>query len=384
MTVDNRNQEVVIAGPGYIGGIEAKVWHEIAQEQGINVGFIVDNSNRAANLSQELQSQLLVVPEPLTDKGHISLDFAKKIKALAEKTQIWNIAVPNKWHYAYLRLVLGAGVNRVFIEKPSTEDPELTRKILKLHPDALVQVDYVERAHPEVVAVRDLMLKEGFVPKKTFNWRSHDIRHLPKERVLSGDLTKITISDLVHDISEVDFLIKATTGQGLSDQPTLRVSELRSWQEKYGSQYPWDGDVEADFSLTFPNGVVSRIKGNDDFDQRRYFVLWDEEKAFFSQTLSRPAQGITPFAARVSGRENVKEFVSGLEKGDLVTNADFAKLLDQTQGENIDILGYEQDALKILMMNLANAKSPAELISSLSTALMIEEVVASVYINLKV
>lgn len=371
-------RQVVVAGPGFMGQLEARAWREISQESGLRVRYLVDQTDAAQEFSRTLSAELVVMPPPLSGKG-FTLSFAREVTSLAHKTDIWSIAVPTWLHYVYLELVLNAGVKKVFIEKPSTDSTEKSCKVLGKYPDALIQVDYVERGHPVVLAIRDRMQEIGFKPTNMFNWRSRDTRNISVQRINSGDETKITVADLLHDISEVDFLLKSVTGLGLDKgSPSLKSIKMVRWVEKY-PEYPYPSDLTADFTILFSNGVEARIRGEADFDFRRYFVIWNKNTAFFGQTLARPKLGITPVAAQVEGAENVARLLQIAESGRIVTDMNFQAMFHDTDAQVLNLSNYEENPVIVMVKNLADAKQNSDLICSLADAIAIEDIVERVY-----
>ena len=373
MAEESGEKEVVVVGPGYMGKLEAETWRQFGR-----IGFIVDKSAESESFAKEIGGQLVVVTEEKVRRNFI--EFVRKLAKLAKKTDVWNISSPTELHGVYMGLALRAGVRKIFVEKPSTDNPLKTQKILKRYPEALIQVDYIERGHPVVQAIKDEILQIGFKPKKFFNWRSKDLRERPGERYWSEEVKRFTFRDLVHDISEIDFLLKTTTGISLETEfPTVVSSKMKSWQEKYGELYPWQADVEADFTFRFSNGVEARIRGDADSDYRRYFVVYNDDVAFFGQTLEGKHLNITPVAAKVEGKENIEKLVKAVESGNLKTNEDFERLFAETNATVLDLSSYDQNALNVMIGNLYQAKSSSELISPLSTAAAIEEVAVEAY-----
>lgn len=333
------------------------------------------------DLAKSVDATIVIPPNPFRKQTY-SLLFAREITRLAKTTDIWSISTPVNLHYAYLGLTLNAGINKVFLEKPSTNSTIKTRKILEKYPNSLIQVDYGERAHPVVLAIIRAIKSSNFHPKHMFNWRARDTRTIPWQRINSGDETKITVADLIHDISEVDILIKTATGIGLDNGfSNLSDIELTSWYERYpNKEYEnWVSDVGSDFTINFSNNIDARIRGDGDFDFRRYFILWNEEMAFFGQTLKRDQLGITPCAAQIIGPKNVSKFVQIVESGNMVVNTDFIKAFNETSAKILDISIYEPNPLKTMIENCVNAKTNSDLICSLSSALGIEVILEKVY-----
>lgn len=355
---DRSKGQVVIVGPGYMGRSEAEIWQKFS-----SVGFIV-NGSYASDLPQKLDVPLLVTsPDNL-------IRFVTALRGLAKTTDTWNISAPTNLHGIYMEFALRAGVRKIFVEKPSTDNPAKSRKISQRYPEALIQVDYIERGHPVVLAIKDEMLRADFKPRHFFHWRAHDVRKMIQEG-RPKDLTYMTFTDSVHDISEIDYLLKASTGVSLeTNQPEIGSSLMRSWQEKYPGEYPWKGDVETDVILTV-GGIQARIKGQGDFDHRRYFVVYNDEMAFFGQTLDRPNLNITRCAAKIEGKRNVTRLLELAQGGEPVNDDDFGNLFKETSAQVLDLSPYNQNAMEVMIRNLHEAKEKSDLISPLSTAIAI-------------
>lgn len=372
--------EVAVAGIGYIGERHARIWSDYG-----HTAYLLDTHDQAKELADRLGSQLVVLPET---------GWEDQVTDLAKRVNVLDICTPVNTHGDYMKAALAGGVRKIFVEKPSTEHPNQSREILEAYPDALIQVDYVEREHPAVLTLTDEMLRTGFIPTNFFNWRSHDVRALG-DRVKSGDLTKVTLSHLIHDISEIDYFLNHTNNISLVNQhPTVVQSTMTSWTEKYGDQYPDypDGDVSTDFTLDI-QGIMARVRGDGDSRyvvegeersaQRRYFVVYNDDQAYFGQTLGgmQGREGIHIAAAVANGATNARRMVELCEEGNIFGNEDYDNLFKETKAEVLDMSRYPlaRRSLEGMIANLHRAKTIDDLVCPLSSAISFEEIGIQVY-----
>lgn len=362
-------EKVAVFGMGYMGQRSTNIWSKYA-----DVKLCIDVTNGGAELASSVGAEYVQL-NPETD------DLSKLLSGI----DILNISSPNSTHGRYMRIALAAGVRKILVEKPATESLEEAREILRDYPDALIQTDYLEMDHPAVLAIRDEIVREKFKPTNFYNWRAHDVRKIVS-RIPSGDLTKFTFSDSVHDISEIEFLMKASYGMSLSSHFPQIEARMKTWGEKYPNQYlnlP-DGDIETEFKLRFPNGVEAQVKGNNDFDYRRFFIVYNKDRAYFGQTLDRKNVGISSQAAVIEGSEKVSEFVDRLinsSPDEFNTDDDFQDLYDRTDATKLDLNKYpwEIHSLEGMIANLGRARDNSELICPLLSAISIEEVMTRIY-----
>ena len=184
--------EHVIAqfGVGKIGSIAANDWQRVGE-----LRFLVDSNEpyaREKMAKQGLETELIVKDfeagagkldadietSPLDELGfrkQWGKDYGEDWSRLIRETGLWSISVNTPSHEFYFTKALQLG-KRVFLEKPSTERPGISRELLERYPDALVQVDYIERGHPVTLTIGDHMREAGVVASGFYHWRGKDLR----------------------------------------------------------------------------------------------------------------------------------------------------------------------------------------------------------------
>jgi hypothetical protein len=196
------------------------------------------------------------------------------------------------------------------VEKPPTQKISEIEYIIKRFPDAKIGVDYIEMAHPVVRAIKDRMVKEGFLPVYFWNHRSKDLRG--NKRGLGGEGSRVVLEDLVHDLSEIDFFLRFVEKKSLNDVfRSIENAYILKWNELEDKKFQYSTDVRAKFSLNFKDGRQAHIEGGFADPEIRQFYIYAKEGEkseilFYGNTLTR--EKISPVAAMISGSVNIRKF----------------------------------------------------------------------------
>jgi predicted dehydrogenase len=170
---------VGVIGTGYLGGRHARVLTEIPEAH--VVGFVEPNDAIAAGI-----------------EAMHRLKRFDSISALASEIECAVVATPTTQHFDIARELLEAGVD-VMIEKPITATVEEAQELIdiaKRH-GRIIQVGHVERYHPAIVAVADLVRDSRYVELErlgVFSGRSLDI--------------DVLLDLLIHDLNLVLSLLQ--------------------------------------------------------------------------------------------------------------------------------------------------------------------------------
>jgi predicted dehydrogenase len=368
----SREDTVALFGAGSIGSIEAKAWRKALGEGGTLI--IVDSNPAKRELAESLGAEFACM-------NAAAPESAGALKELAARAGTWSISTNTDTHAFLLDAALENGVRKVFLEKPSAEKPNATGRTLSRHPGALVQVDYVECGHPAVLAAVADMKDEGFVPAEFFNWRGKDLRNATNRGIGGGLGSRITLEDLVHDISEIDFVLRETRGTSLADAgPEITQAQITSWAELDREKYPFSSDASAQFSLSTGNGARAEVRGGFNEPERRYFIVASEgrERAYFVNTLARPH--IQPAAFKVEGRENVDKLFERARAGAILGDLGIDSLVRETRASRLDLSHYSGlSPIERMVCNLREAESEGGLICPAGRAVAIEKVAEAVY-----
>ncbi len=383
-------QNVALFGLGTIGLAEAREWANLA-----NLRYIIDSDPSKKSAAEKLGAEFVCMDIRQETEAGSSGQGGSKLEEIAANTSVWSISTNTDSHEAYLRETLRLGIKKVFIEKASTNRPEISAQILKEFQDSLIQVNYVELAHPVLLAIVDHMKQTGFSPMYFFNWRGKDLRGI-KRGLGGGEGSRICLEDLTHDISEIALIREKVNKASFSDsKPIIRYSNMRTWQEL---GYPYPTDVHAEIGLMFKDASMAYIRGGfAENAERRYFLvsngdnrLYQGDTAYFGQTLTRGE--IDPVAAIIKGVKNVEAMFNTCKEGLLINKKAISYWLNKANAEPIDISAYAmadkvQDGKAMLGLtpiarmveNLANAKSNSELICPLSRAVTFEKLAEQAY-----
>lgn len=300
-----------------------------------------------------------------------------EILELAKNTDVWDIVTNPPSHFPLMVLGIESGKD-IFIEKPACEKVSEIEYILKKFPKAKIGVDYIEMAHPAVLAIRDRILKEKFQPFYFLNHRSKDLRE--NARGLGGGMgSRIVLDDLVHDLSEIGFFQRVVGVDSLVENLS-RIENVRiqSWKE---AGYPYAADAKAGFSLLFNDGAKAEIEGSFVDPEVRQFLITDKNKkaAFYGNTLTRDK--IKPMAAKIIGRENVEELERKIKEMRIIDDKTQDEILKKVKSEILkkEMEKYESNQLLAMLKNFYGAESKKDLVCPLEQAMEYQKIVERVY-----
>jgi predicted dehydrogenase len=170
---------VGVVGTGYLGARHARVLTEIPEAQVI--GFVEPHDANAAEIVAK----------------H-NLRRFDSVSALAAEIECAVVATPTTKHYEVARELLEAGVD-VMIEKPITATVEEAQSLIEIAEKhgRIIQVGHVERYHPAIAAVADLVRSSRYVELErlgVFSGRSLDI--------------DVLLDLLIHDLNLVLSLLQ--------------------------------------------------------------------------------------------------------------------------------------------------------------------------------
>jgi predicted dehydrogenase len=168
-----------VVGTGYLGARHARVLTEIPEAQ--VVGFVEPNDANAAEI--------------VTKHNLRRFD---SVAALAGEIECAVVATPTMQHFDVARELLEAGVD-VMIEKPITATVEEAQSLIEIADKhgRIIQVGHVERYHPAITAVADLVRSSRYVELErlgVFSGRSLDI--------------DVLLDLLIHDLNLVLSLLQ--------------------------------------------------------------------------------------------------------------------------------------------------------------------------------
>ncbi|UCD30456.1 MAG: Gfo/Idh/MocA family oxidoreductase [Planctomycetota bacterium] len=171
---------VAVVGTGHMGRHHVRIYHEMPEAD--LVGVVDIDSDRAASMAKEYQTQAYKSIDPLLDK----------IKAVS-------IAVPTTAHVEIARPLLENGI-AVLIEKPIAPDSASARLLLELanRHNSLVQVGHTERFNPVVRAMTRMQVVPRFIEThriSPFTFRSADI--------------SVVMDMMIHDIDIVLHMVQS-------------------------------------------------------------------------------------------------------------------------------------------------------------------------------
>lgn len=398
-------KNTALFGAGYFGSVHIGELYQLGY-----LGCIVETDPEKREIAEkynvpfyhirgtdykELNKQITESSEP----GKLIEDSLNEEGALEEskKKDNWDIVTHTPSHFPLAVLGLEYGKN-LFIEKPPAENIDQLEYIMK-YPNK-IGVDYIEMAHPVVQANKEDMLETDFVPAYSLNVRSKDLRG-NKRGMGGGEGTRITLEDLLHDLSEIDLFRKYVTEKSFAEEsPEVVNAKIQRWNElpekdeNGNPKYPYNTDVRAEFKLKFPDGTEADVKGGFADPEVRQYVVVDEEgkTAQYGNTLTRP--NMNPIAARVEGKGNV-DYVLEKTRGKYITDQEKQeKLLRRANAETLEdkmnkyvpeakwVDGkprYERAPLYNMLDNFFNAKSNKKLVCPLSQALEYQKIAEGVY-----
>lgn len=282
----------------------------------------------------------------------------------------WDVAtnIPSHFPLALLGLALG---KRVLLEKPPTENVAELTYLAKNFSESFLAVNYIELAHPAVVAVKREFETKETKPDYFFHRRSKNFK---QERVSGGRGSRIVLEELVHDISEILFLKSFKEGI-----PTVTRTTMKSWRDLGVEFQDIDPgkEVEAEFHLEFSDGTAAQVQGSFAAPAVRAFVAANlkEGIGYFVNTLSRAH--IKPVVARLSGKAVITEATKAIQQGEALIQQEQDALLDRLGAERFQL--GTQHPLEAMLKNFLTAAVPDDFICGVPLALKVSEIAQAVY-----
>ena len=299
------------------------------------------------------------------------------------KADGWDIVTNTPSHYPIALLGIVKGIKRIFIEKPPTEELSQLDTLIRLSKEknTIVGVDYIEMAHPVVLATKEVIGKQE--PIYYLNHRSKDLRGVIQRGIGGGEGSRIILEDLVHDLSEILYFRGSLEGAKVIEARVERWRDLG---------YPYNTDVKAQFKIKFPE-AEAEVKGSfADPEVRQYVVRLSADEAIYGNTLTRPH--IQPIAAYIQGKDNIETIIEAVREGKILTNEDQQKILEKTKAETLEDLMkkyvpeckykdgkpvYGWAPLYNMLENWLRAESNKDLFCNLEMAYDIQRVAEMVY-----
>ena len=289
-----------------------------------------------------------------------------------EQCGVWDIVTPPPNH---LPLVLsGCELGKeIFVEKPPLESTKDIEDILHRFPGTKIGVNYLEMAHPVLGAICKQMKLLKLRPV-------YFLHHREKDHFLEGkgEGVKVVLNDLVHDLSQIDFIRSTVSEEPFSTElPTVASAFIQTYKEA-GFSHP--ADARAGFLLRFSDGVGAWVQGSFiDLYHRQFVVVTDQDTAFYGNTLERDF--IRPAAALIRGEENIQRILSKTGHCQIRDEATQKLALSETEARllALETEGASRMALRTMLGNFVEADSMEDLICPLSRAYFYQKVVEDVY-----
>lgn len=209
--------DIGIVGLGHLGKIHLKLLQEIPE---FAVKAVFDSN--------------LLINKDYSEK--CNLPVCSSYADLLSRVNAVCIVTPTPTHYEMAAQAIKAG-KHVFIEKPSTDNPESTRKLIVLAREAgvVVQVGHVERFNPAFMAVKDQIQSPLF----------YEIHRLALYNKRGTDVS-VVLDVMIHDLDLVLSTVKSKVKK-VSATGAAVVSRL--------------ADI-ANARIEFENGAVATITAN--------------------------------------------------------------------------------------------------------------------------
>lgn len=379
---------VIIIGVGFMGKMQASVW----KQKGYDVVLCdVAPTSEVWVTTDGVMKPVLWDREAIADSIgarfiQLPAKWSEQEKMLsAIQADCWNIASPTQYHYQHLTLAHRLGIPKILLEKPVTlskEEMHLIQSEILPHTQSLIQVNYIERANHVVLHAHTLLSANNWIPRRGLFWRQHDMRDYQIAGAAPADHTWGLLRDLSHDVSEVHAFtqtLKINTAQ-------LHIprAQLTPWSNKYhDGALCLPSDVASDFSLCSQEFEWEIRGAKDNPREKRFFILYDEERLLYGTTLYRPNLGISPCLFSLEGAQSVLEVVTqaygNYPHRELPQDRESLQaLFTQLGGKELDV-GNSNPQLT-MVDNLLTARTEDDLLCSLKSALEIDSLVEEAYV----
>lgn len=382
----NQQDGVSIMGIGSFGVRQARVW----QENGLRVLYCLDLDNKKSALAKEFKAEF--IPMDFRVMGPSETDI---LRTITNKSRIFNVTAYSYARHELLRFLIESGAQKILVEKPSTHDPRVSGELAKLASSkrVLIQVNYIERAHPVTLAVLADMKRSGFTPREHYHFRTRNLFDT-KFLGLDGGVTDPSFiigsrhlyNEGVHAVSHVDQFRRELLATPISSDPgEIEDFDIQSWKKYDQRRFVGVGaDLTTSFRVRFRDGSTVYIHGSYRENPKRCFVITDgDSTAYFGNTLCRGY--LTPLAAKVRGKDNVKKLIDFYRSGGWNhSDESLRQLVMLVGGTKLDLSQYVignvyETPMRRMIENLHNARSPEELICPLETGVSIESLAWRAY-----
>ncbi|MEO1436490.1 MAG: Gfo/Idh/MocA family oxidoreductase [Bacteroidota bacterium] len=199
-----------------------------------------------------------------------------------------DIVTPTSTHFELAQAALLAG-KHVFMEKPATETPEETLKLIQIagERDLKVQVGHVERFNPALMALQDLNLKPMFIEAhrlSEFNPRGTDV--------------SVVQDIMIHDLDIVLSLVRSPV-RSISASGVAVVSE--------------SADI-ANARIEFDNGCVANLTASRMSMKRMRKIRLFQRDAYISVDFLKKESNVISLHNAPDTADNLLEIDTGKDK----------------------------------------------------------------------
>lgn len=267
-----------IVGLGHLGKIHLKLAGEIPD---FNVSAVYD-----------------------IDKEVISnLSYQNNVKVCASYDELLNccdsvlIITPTPTHYELSCIALKKG-KHVFIEKPATDNPDDTKKLMQLAKEAgvIVQVGHVERFNPAYTAAKEFIEQPIFI----------DIQRLALYNSRGTDVS-VVLDLMIHDIDLLLNTVKSKIRK-ISASGAIMISK---------------GTDFANARIEFENGCIANLTANRIAQHNLRKMCVVQEKAFIEIDLlnkSTLIHKIQPVSSNINSTGILLNNTGGQQKFEMAQN----------------------------------------------------------------
>ena len=267
-----------IVGLGHLGKIHLKLAGEITD---FNVSAVYDIDEKViSNLSYQNNIKL-----------------CKNYEELLSLCESVLIITPTPTHFELACIAIKKGKN-VFIEKPATDNPEDTKKLIGLAKEAnvIVQVGHVERFNPAFIAAKEFIKQPLFI----------DIQRLAQYNPRGTDVS-VVLDLMIHDIDLLLNTVKSKIRK-ISASGALMISKSIDF---------------ANARIEFEDGCIANLTANRiaQHNIRKMSVI--QESTFIEIDLlnkSTVINKIQPVSSNKALTGIILDTISGHEKFEMTQN----------------------------------------------------------------
>lgn len=345
-------KKVDIIGLGRMG----KVWANSFEKAGAKISTVIDPDDSVSSEADQYGADY-----------YTSIDDMNR----GEFGDIWCITTPSENHHTYLNQSTCLDLDSVFVEKPSSVDPDISSLISDLS-TSNYSVDYIELRHPVLMKILDEISRSNFRMTQSIHWRGK----------MSSDIHPYMRNDLVHDVSEI-YALYQIQNNSISELD-IRSVESHAWSQT--DRYQSDPrrniyDCKSTVQIRGCNDEPIYLNGGfNQSSERRYFLWVDDriETAYFGSTVNR--DHISPVAIRIKKSKNIAKAVQRCMDGSITSDQDIENLVSDVQGTILETKDSFYRTDQIARDVVSGKHSPC----SLEAAIEIEEIVKDAYRESKV